>query len=334
MFVYLFVLSEENFDVVELLAPFWGGRALSEKQKQHLRSSPAFEGQRAKLKAGKFQDRDAFKLTRMFQHALATTTRHQFTSKSGLVLDGPVGASAGQAGIQIMYALDGAKVRCAKVGSRALQHEFEVSETIRKLVLCSSVLRILAFEEVKPDTFALVMPVYPMSVSDALLALPPGASTARDEIALAVALHGLAAVAAFASAGFAHGDLKPSNFMLGDNVVCIDFGTAKKIGGSFSESSIFSVNMDRTVSTEYDLVCLGATLASLQHDEVVIDQSSTRASVLASLQRIEKKYWSPASMLAEACLLPSPTLVELKTLAGRVSDPKLIDAMWPRSPPN
>jgi hypothetical protein len=44
--------------------------------------------------------------------------------------------------------------------------------------------------------------------------------------------------------------------MLGDGVVCLDFGTAQKIGKSFFESFVFSLNMERKASTEYDLVCL------------------------------------------------------------------------------
>jgi hypothetical protein len=170
-----------------------------------------------------------------------------------------------------------------------------------------------------------------MSVSHALLALLGGRSTTRDTIALAVALHGLAALATFAIAGFAHGDIKPSNFMLGDGVVCIDLGTAQKIGESFSESSIFSLNMERKASTEYDLVCLGATLASFEHDEVVVDQTTLRAYVLRSLLEVKKDQRSTASELAEACLRPSPTVDTLKALAIKVlsgSTRKLLNDTW------
>jgi serine/threonine protein kinase len=316
-------------DVLELLAPFKSMALLSERQKYSFRYSNAFETERRLLRSNQFdRNRHLFKLDRKLLHVLSTTTRHRFTALSGLVLDGPIGASAGQSGIELLHALDGLHVRCVKLGSSKLEEEFKISCSVHGRVRCPSVLRILAFEEVKQDVFVLVMPLYPMSITDVVLTLPSGPCTARDKLAQRIALEGLCSVAAFALAELAHGDIKPSNFMLDNNghVVVIDFGTAKPIGGWFTESSPFSLNEDRTASTEYDLVCLGATVASVQH-EIGIDQRSSRSSVLSALQAVDGER-SLASLFAEACLKPAATIENVKMVMESLFTDELAP-LWP-----
>jgi len=315
--------------VVELLAPYKDISLLSDKDKFNLRFNPSLAELRTALQSGKFSKLHVSQLDRKLRNILSTTTRHRLTTESGLVLDGPVGASAGQAGVELLHALDGSQVRCVKLGGIKLMSEYKVSLAIHNLVHCPSLLRIFSFQQIKLGVIALVMPLYPMSIADVMMTLPPGPSTARDNISHSVALQGLCSVAAFALANFAHGDIKPSNFMLDNNghVILIDFGTAKSLGDSFTESSHYSLNQVRTATTEYDLVCLGATLASLQHD-LGVDQWSSRSSVLASLQAVEGKR-SPASLLAEACLMPDATIVKVKMIVETLFTDEL-SLLWPR----
>ncbi len=49
----------------------------------------------------------------------------------------------------------------------------------------------------------------------------------------------------------------PTSCLSEDVVVCIDFGTARK-------KDVFSLNQERCASMAYDLVSLGAMVASLQ----------------------------------------------------------------------
>ena len=91
--------------------------------------------------------------------------------------------------------------------------------------------------------------------------------------------------------------------MLASSGACslIDFGTARKFGDSFSESSDFSLNELRVASVDYDLVCLGATLASVQHDFLITERSSRSglrevqgAGAVAAFARVNRHGVVPA----------------------------------------
>lgn len=163
-------------------------------------------------------------------------------------------------------------------------------------------------------------------------------------LALNVATCGGAAVAAFAAAGFAHGDikvraarvlrqgahsaptvgltplapLKPANLMLDSSgvVVAIDFGAAAKVGHSLTEASAFGMNCNRTASLEYDLACLGATLAVLQHELFL---EPTLEAMLASLRSAvacapADQPRPPASIIAERFMVGGLTTDTLREL--------------------
>jgi hypothetical protein len=197
-----------------------------------------------------------------------------------------------------------------------------------------------------PGRAALLLPLYPLSLADALVALPAGPSRARDALSASAALCGLAAIAAFARAGWSHGDIKPANIMLtGASAACvlIDLGTARALGDAFSESSIFSLNEPRVASAAYDLVCLGATLAMLQLELFVEEGVTTRASLLEAVRRVAADAVSPrapAALVAEGALALGARagvgIEDVRALAEAIASSAAalgapaLDDIWPR----
>mmetsp|Transcript_13305 Transcript_13305/g.31403 ORF Transcript_13305/g.31403 Transcript_13305/m.31403 type:complete len:211 (-) Transcript_13305:211-843(-) len=182
-----------------------------------------------------------------------------------------------------------------------------------------------------PDKVALLMPAFPMSLADASLTLPPLPTVigevigeARDVLALNVSLCGICTVQAFACAGLAHGDIKPANFMLetSGTVICIDFGTAQNVGESFLEASNFSLNQPRAASSLYDIVSLGATIASLY--DVSISPGATIDRTLTALRAVMARAGTPplAMRIAELCLT-SHDLSEIQRFIEETQHPEL-----------
>ena len=306
-------------DAVALLRAYYP-RALSSAEASALRVHAALAAERAALAAGDFNLRDLPALLRKLRSVLSSETRARFLLSSGIVLDGPVGGAVCQAGTTILLALRGARVLCAKVGPcAAVRHEWEVSQAVHRggAQPVPAVARALSYEDVAMERglAALLLPLYPLTVAAAEAALPPGPSSARDDLALAVALSGLAAIAAFAAVGWAHGDIKPTNMMLAAtdaaaaDCVLIDFGTARRHGEGFSEGSAFALTEERTASAGFDLVCLGATLAAVQHELLIRERGTTRASLLDDVNRERlaasagaAALLQPASLAAQRCL--------------------------------
>jgi hypothetical protein len=319
-----------------------------------LRFHASFAEERLALSAGAFKPRNAVALLRKLRNVLSSETRSRFLLESGIALDGPVNGSVGQAGTSVLVALRGARVLCAKVGPRAaVWREWETSQAVHGgACTAPAVVRALACEDVSSHRGigALLLPLLPLSVAGAEAALPPGPGRARDALAYSAALSGLAAIASFAAAGFAHGDIKPSNMMLRGSAsaacVLIDFGAARERGGTFSESSVFSLNEERTASAGYDLVSLGATLASVQHEVLIDERVTTRTSLLATVRRLGAEAAAvgarpPACIAAEGCLTlgarPDVAAEEIAALAAAVAaaaaeagfaEPTLAD-VWP-----
>jgi hypothetical protein len=287
------------------------------------------------------------------RNVLSSTTRARFLLSSGIVVDGPVGASTGQAGTVVLHALCGARALCAKVGPRAVvRREWAAMEAVhgRGARLAPTVACAQGCEDIlsadAPDRAALLLPLYPLSLADALAALPAGPSRARDALSASAALCGLAAIAAFARAGWSHGDIKPANIMLsGASAACvlIDLGTARALGDFFSESSIFSLNEPRVASAGYDLVCLGATLAMLQLELFVEEGVTTRASLLEDVRHVAAKAVSPrapAALVAEGALALGARagvgIEDVRALAEAIASSAAalgapaLDDIWPR----
>jgi len=299
-------------DAYTLLQPFLSA-PLDENKRRAFATERAFQSQRKLLKSGLFSHKDVARLLIGLQNFVCTTTRHLLVSDTGLVLDGPVpGSSTGQGSASVRFALLGSAVFAVKVGHpRLVDAEFAVSEAVAAAGVFPTVMRILrkvALPQAEggAERAALLMPVYAMSLSDAALALPPGPSAARDVLALNAALCGAAAVAAFAAAGYAHGDIKPGNLMLDGSglVAAIDFGTAQRVGTPFREGSGFGLDALGVAGAPFDLTCLGATLWSLQHASP-LPPHCTRASLahaLAAARAGASASRPPAAAVAAYCL--------------------------------
>ena len=232
---------------------------------------------------------------------------------SAFVLDGPIPDARGQTGVELLYAFRGSRVCCAKVGGKAtLQHEFDVAAAVHAAVLAPTVVRMLALEavtrraSVEPYA-ALIMPLYSLTVGAAACAMDAGVAAAQSAFALNVAVCTLSAVAAFDLAGLAHGDIKPSNLLLASDgsglVVLCDLGTARRRGQAFSESSAFSLNLARTASLRYDIVSLGATLASVLSARINVGRCVDVAELRNAIGGLgDAERASPLWRFVEACL--------------------------------
>ncbi len=306
-----------------------------------LRFYPAFDDVRQKLQSHMFKVNDVTRLLMRIRNVVHTTTRHRLMLASGLVLDGPMHGKNGQGNTEILFALQGSSVLCAKIGSsRILSPEFKVAQLLQRQ-LCRAVMCPISLEEIPstdmPDRVALVMPAYPMSVADAGLAFSSKLNHPRNLFAFNVAVCGLSAVQAFANVGRAHGDIKPGNLMLSSDasgiIVCIDFGTSQEVGVYFEESSIYNLNQNRLAGIDYDLICLGATIATIQHPDIIIGFNSTVEDVLAALCLQSDR--PPASKIAEFCLdrIPLHTSAFIKEYIGQsyeiISSGIRLESVWP-----
>ena len=314
-------------DPVALLAAFHD-QPLDERQQDALRHHEAFVGDRAQLAIGAFALRHVGSLLRRLENVVASTTRQRIASASGIVLDGPLSGAKGQAGTSILLALLDGEALCAKVGaSAAVSREWQVSQAIHARRTVPTVMRALLYEAVPSSRGQgmLLMPLYAMSAAAARLALAPERTAlplermrCRDTLAVKVALCGLAGIHAFASAGWAHGDIKPGNIMLtgvggggcaGTPCALIDFGAARPLGQDLSEFSEYGLEHAPVASVAYDLACLASTLAVLQYDLPLSIGKGQGAELLAALQAQDSAAWQPlgaprppGSLAAELCL--------------------------------
>ena len=277
---------------------------------------------------------ELMRVIHMLVRVVTPTTARRFSSASTFVLDGPIPDARGQPGVELLYAFSGSRICCAKVGSRAaLEHELGVSVAVHAAsfaptVVCAAALETVTRRATIEPYAALMMPLYSMTVGVASLAMDAGVGAAREAFVLNVALCALAAVKAFNLASFAHGDIKPSNLLIaGDStgvIVLCDLGTARLCGEPFAESSDFSLNLERTASLRYDVVSLGATLASLLSSCINVRLCGD----VAALRKVIDGLSEHSSLLwrfVEACLSfaddgAAAELEQLRSLLAGIAD--------------
>ena len=373
-------------DPVALLAALHAP-ALGARQAGLLRHHDAFAGDRSMLAARDFAARHLPGLLRRLQGVVATTTRRRLASSTGIALGCPLGGGAqGQAGASLVLALLDGGAFCAKVGPRAaVGHEWRVSQAIHARRAAPTVACALALEAL-PSAHAsaggsaqglLLLPLYALSAATARAALAPGLAAApgvrlrcRDALAARVAVCALAAIAAFARAGWAHGDIKPDNIMLcagssgggggADCAACvlIDFGAAQPVGRPLAEFSHFGLEFPPTAGLAYDLACLASTLAVLQYElpldvgkgssgallEALGAMDAAAAAAEAGEAACQAQGRPPGSLAAELCAL----LARKASAEGGVGEAELrgaaeavagagswlglpsLQALWPR----
>jgi hypothetical protein len=297
---------------------------------------PEFEEFRRKLIDNNLKERDVPTITRRLRTVVETSTRHRMTMESGIVLDGPIRVASSQASTSLLFAIQGTAVKCAKVGPvAAIQHEHQVYSEIHSIVTAPTLcLPTDAFRIPGGDRMALIIPLYNLTVADATFSMAIGHSVARSVLAINVALCGLASMFALNSAGYAHGDIKPGNMMLDSSglVTLIDLGTAQRLGDYFTESSNFALGELSLSSVDYDLVCLGSTLAFIEH-ALHPNDLRTRDAMLAKLSDCTS---SAVTRLAQQCLGPASSRPSLRQMADELESASRhlncivsLRAMWP-----
>ena len=297
-------------DPVALLSAYYP-QPLDERQQDALRHLDLFAGERAHLASvtDPFAPRHLTSLLRKLESVVASTTRQRIVSSSGIVLHDPLCGAKGQAGTSILLALLDGEALCAKVGaSAAVSREWQVSQAIHTRRTVPTVMRALLYEAVPSSRGQgmLLMPLFVMSAAAARLALAPDSprlsqqrTRCRDTLVARVALCGLAGIHAFASVGWAHGDIKPGNIMLtgaeaGAPCALIDFGAARPQGQALTEFSAYGLEHAPVATLAYDLACLATTLAVLQYDLPLGVGKGTGAALLAALLAQDGAAWQPA----------------------------------------
>jgi hypothetical protein len=202
--------------------------------------------------------------------ALSSTTCYFTANGSDLIIDGTV--STGRGATSVHYALYDRSVYCAKVGPEiTLKSEWTVWSTLKsRFADVPTITPIIANAALFKDRCALVLPLYSMTLSDAVLSFPAEDSQAtvrmRGDLACGVAFSVLSAIMCFSLSGLAHCDIKPKNIMFttGSQVLTvIDYGSAMKAS---TDSLLWeytpSVGLDAVTCpcAEYDLTCLAFTL--------------------------------------------------------------------------
>jgi hypothetical protein len=300
-----------------------------------------FDEYRQKLARGALSQRDILAIQLRMRNMVETSTRHRFALDEGIVLDGPIRVATAQAATSLLFAIVGSSAQCAKVGpAGAIEREHAVYSAVHAGVAVPTVPKPSHAFRIpnNSSTMALVMPLYGLTVADAAQGMPPGRSASRSLLATNVALCCLASVEAFSRAGYAHGDIKPPNLMLDHSgvVSLIDLGTARPLGETFSESSKYSLAEPTVASVDYDLVCVGSTLAYIELT-VTPEDYPTRDGLYAYLAGIRDP--SPVTRLALQCLsrehVGSRDLLGLaRALVGATVTRDLpgmltVEAVWP-----
>jgi hypothetical protein len=288
---------------------------LTDADLARLASDAAFLPVTAKLARGApLADAEVARVVMQLLRVVTPTTARRFSSETAYVIDGAVPSAPGQAGVEILYAFEGSRLLCAKVGTAAaITREHAAAAAVHAACAAPTVLRALALAPVPrrgaAEPFAaLLMPLCPLTVGAAAAAMDVSAgAAAREAFSLNVATCALAAVAACSLAGLAHGDVKPSNLLLaGDGsglVLLADFGTARAVGDAFTESSAFSLNLERAASLRYDVVSLGATLASVLSARVNVGACADAAALRAALGGLgAAERAAPLWRFVDACL--------------------------------
>ena len=192
----------------------------------------------------------------------------------GYVFDGLLcSIDAGRALLYRVIDTNTFEIYCGKVylkngeDANAMQNEIVACEAVHANGFIANIVQFRAIIEFShilhaANSIALIMPLYPISLSEILRAYQGQALSFNHYVAIAKGL--LVAGERFESCGLAHCDIKPSNVMM-DKVspVLIDLGSAVRLGCSIEEyTHFFALDADiLKVTPVFDLNCIVVTLS-------------------------------------------------------------------------
>lgn len=347
----------------------------TQAQLDALLTRDSFAPLRRKLLGNKATRFDMVSAMHRLRTVVSTTTASRFQGINQLLLDGDIPGATGQQDVALQYAFRGSQLLCAKVGPRAkLQHEADVWRAVSTASTTPALLPIL---EALPmprggapgsvPLLVLVMPLCGMTVGAATVAFEPEKANDRAALLANTATCMGAAVAAFANAGWVHGDIKPSNLMLLPGgaslpgvVVLADYGSAV-VEGAIAHESTLGYGLGATPATwSYDVACLASTLSQLLDTgfsptthtlETLVAFASTAGSGAAP---VLAPFWQLVARSAQLAMAPAERsswaammelrsfLVEASSAVGQVlvagghetlaSTVLTVDSVWPQAP--
>lgn len=189
--------------------------------------------------------------------------------KKGYVFDGLLASGSGNSLLYRVIEVSSYKIWCAKVYPNDSVNDFENETSSSNLIHHDSIkpnivmYQVINFGHISTGTkcLALLMPLYPISLSDIIEANcdTPVPFHHFKNFAKSLILAG----SYFQSCGLAHCDIKPGNIMIDDGqLVLIDLGAVCKLGDAISESTRFyCLNSNQLeVDPTFDLNCVIVTL--------------------------------------------------------------------------
>ena len=298
----------------------------SHAQLDQLLTRDTFSAFRKKLLTKKATKTDLLNVIGRLRIVVSATTSSRFQSINQLLLDGDIPGAAGQRDVALQYAFRGSQLLCAKIGPCAkLQHEADVWHAVSTATRTPALLPILealpmphgeAAAASSPRLLVLVMPLCGMTVGAASCAFEPERTNDRAVLLVNTAICAGAAAAAYATAGWVHGDIKPPNLMLLPSGVSVpgvvalaDFGSAVAQGGMARESTP-GFGLDAAPGTwQYDIACFASTLAQLLSADIT----------LAEFTSVKLAAFAGAAGSAPACPAVLTPLWQLVALSAKLT---------------
>jgi hypothetical protein len=316
----------DDGDAVSALEAF-AGRELDSAEKSCLIAQ--FSSQAILLGQGQFRKSDATRLLMRIKAAVKSSTKLKM--KGDYLFDGLVPGAYGQGSTVVQYVVRGSELFCAKVGPKALiGREAAVARKVADKQSCPTVIPLIDSIDIKGDRLALIMPFYPLPLSQFAFGKPAEVAVVN------VALCGIATIKAFSGELMCHGDIKPANMMFGQTgatVVFIDFGSSVPYGDSIlATTPQYPLDCPAEGSLQFDLTCLASSVFHVKRGSM--DGIVTRADLATAL-----KDSTDCSLLIAAVLLSGRDIDEIWSIAVNLSarafandTAHLVDhvAVWPR----
>lgn len=234
---------------------------------------------------------------RRLQAQWLSTTVGRFNTANQIVLNGPIPGAEGQVANELQFAFRGSQIFCAKLGPASkLQREFDAWKAVSTLWTTPALLPIHEALEARSaeneERLALIMPLCSLSVASAAGSFKPDAADRALLLANSAICAG-AGIAAFALAGWRHGDVKPQNLLFlpstdhagSRGILALgDFGAAvPDLPTSFVAEATqgYGLDVSYDVPCSYDLACLATSVLVLLDEGRDLADTPTVAALQA-----------------------------------------------------